>query len=71
MHFQEFFLELRSRGDQSALFQALRKLTLLEDPQSMMMADATDGDADVGWMVWNEPCLTGGSANLVPKAAAV
>jgi hypothetical protein len=77
MRIDEFCRMLTSRGEQSLLFQALRRLTLLEDLQRMVVANADDGGDDgggddraPGWMVWTtEP--SGGSPSLRAKAEAV
>lgn len=55
MLIHEFHSKLAAPKEQSALFDALRRLRLLDDPKRMVKADA-DGDADVinGWTVWGD-----------------
>ncbi|HYO15741.1 MAG TPA: hypothetical protein VE685_21290 [Thermoanaerobaculia bacterium] len=73
MRIHDFRLRLVSRGEQSILFEALRRLTLLEDPQRMVVASSDDDDDDgdaarpPGWMVWTEVSPDGGSR---PQAIA-
>lgn len=68
MFIREFNSKLSSRKEESVLFEALRKLRLLDDPQRMVAADPDDGgDAIVGWTVWGD-AGTGGQNH---SAAAV
>lgn len=72
MLIQDFYSKLTTRKEQGILFEALRRLRLLEDPQCMVVANS-DGDSDGGgdssvarWTVWGEA----GSGSLDCCAAA-
>lgn len=67
MLIHEFHSRLVARNEKNALFEAMRRLRLLDSPQRMVAsADSDDGDALDGWTIWSEP--TGG--NLAHGAKA-
>jgi hypothetical protein len=60
MHIHDFYSKLTSVTEESGLFQALRTLSLVEDPKHVLNAD---GDAKLGeWAAW--PAMEAGVACL-------
>jgi hypothetical protein len=50
MHIHDFYSKLTSVTEESGLFQALRTLSLIEDPKQVLSAE---GDAMLGeWAAW-------------------
>jgi hypothetical protein len=78
MLMQEFHSKLVSSKEQSILFEALRRLRLLEDPQRMVTANTDgdgdgdgDGDAMVGWTIWGDASGSASpSSSFAPAGAA-
>jgi hypothetical protein len=60
MHIHDFYSKLTSVTEDSRLFQALRTLSLVEDPKHVLSAD---GDTALGeWAAW--PAMEPGTASL-------
>jgi len=51
MSIRDFYLKFVSGGERNLLFVALRKLSLLEDLQSLFAADPTAEPG--GWPIWD------------------
>lgn len=67
MLIHEFHSKLVARNEKNALFEAMRRLRLLDSPQRMVAsADGDDGDAIDGWTIWGD--ASGG--NLAHGATA-
>lgn len=49
MSIRDFHLRLFAGAKGSALFEALRRLTLLEDPKQMASDEVTSG-----WIIWGQ-----------------
>lgn len=61
MHIQDFYEKLTAGKQDRGLFQALRSLSLVEDPKSVLNADPDMPASE--WAVWppmeaNVACLT-------------
>jgi hypothetical protein len=48
MHIHDFHLKLTSTNDEGCLFEALRSLSQIEDPQAMLGAEGANGE----WATW-------------------
>jgi hypothetical protein len=74
MFIKEFHSKLVARKEQTVLFDALRRLRLLDDPKRMVMANS-DGDGDGGdssihgWTVWGDASGSGTLAHGSPAGA--
>lgn len=55
MFIREFHSKLVAQKEQGALFDALRRLSLLDGPEQMVAkADSGDGDTMDGWTIWSD-----------------
>lgn len=76
MLIHEFHSKLVARKEQSVLFDALRRLRRLDDPERMVAntdgdgGDGGDSGAINGWNIWSDASGTGGQG-LCAAAQAV
>ncbi len=62
MHIHDFYSKLTSVTEEGHLFQALRSLSLVEDPKSIAAEDSILSD----WAVW--PPMGANAAHLAAEA---